>query len=137
MSEPTGDSAPRFLDKLRDMLPGMKRQRRMAGRRRHPSQKISYQKSPRQMCDICNSRFDYAIVSEDSRPQITRCEHCKSLLSEGYTAFITLSGGYVFGKFSALRPELRGRVRIISDDELERIKAAMDSRDRQKKIGTA
>lgn len=125
MSDSNG---PQHLDKVLEMMPGMKSHLRSKLKRRHPSVTVAYKKHPRQICDICNKLFDYAVCSSETVPQITRCSDCKTLLTEGYTAFRSLSGGWAFLKSSAFKEHMKGAIRTVSDEELEQIKKAMTAR---------
>jgi hypothetical protein len=112
-------SGPQNLEKLRDMLPGMKRQRQIRKHHRPGSRAVSYKKVPRQVCQICWALFDYAIGPASTEPTLSICTECKGRLAEGYTALITIGGQHRFVKSSALNAAVKGQVRVVKDEDLE------------------
>ena len=111
------------------MLPGMKHQRKVRKHHRPGSRAVAYQKVPRQVCQICWTLFDHAICAITTEPQLSTCTPCKEKLGEGFTALVTIGGAHRFVKSPALKPELRGQIRVVGDEELEMLVKKFEKHD--------
>lgn len=80
---------PRTLEKLLGQLKGMAKIAKEKVRRGRPLLRQSAPpKMPRQICDICNSSFDFVVQTEPGIPEISRCTGCKQKLASGLTALV-------------------------------------------------
>ena len=118
-----GDAAPRGLRNAFKMLMGETRKLRRKIRR-------GFIKQPRQLCKVCGSSWDEALVAPNAEAEVSLCRECRKLLLEGYTALVSMNPDrYAFVRNSLLKETgASGKIVQLSKEDFDRYERAFKAK---------
>lgn len=113
---PHPDSLRKMLGQLKNMVHEARRS--VSRRRNRVYAGGSPVRVPRQICDVCQTAFDFSSQTNPEPPKQSRCVVCRGKLGEGLTAFVNKSKTHYawLAPFADLKA---GQVYLISDDAME------------------
>lgn len=122
-----------FFERLAQKLPGLKKQYAEAAQKKRAA-KNGHLTKP--ICSVCGAEFSVKATIVITAVIPKNCPTCQSALDDGCTAFVTLEKPARFWIGKGTKPELVGKVVVISKEHMDAILRIRERLDKAKEDET-
>lgn len=112
-----------FFARLAQKLPGFKSQVAKAAQARKACRNGTCG-PPKPICGVCGAQFGIKTALVLGAPIPKFCPTCQDALDDGCTAFVTLEKPARFWIGKGTKPELSGKMAVVSKDQMDAIERA-------------